>query len=85
MGSDLEVSIISTDGRVRLANRYSNAADRVETLQTADGLQLTESRVQAFVDALASFAPPAIGGTTLPPNYSSALGSTIAANWQPGV
>jgi hypothetical protein len=38
--------------------------------------------VQNLVDAMAAFAPPAPGQTTLPPEYASQLNPVIAANWQ---
>ncbi|HEU4459752.1 MAG TPA: calcium-binding protein [Methylibium sp.] len=83
VGSDLEVSVIGTNDRMTVGNWYGSTANRIETLQTAGGLRLLDSRVQALVDAMAAFAPPAVGQTTLPPTYSTALSATIAANWQP--
>ena len=47
----------------------------------ADGRVLLNSAVDNLVNAMASFAPPAAGQTTLPVNYQSSLSSIIAANW----
>jgi len=35
-----------------------------------------------LTDSRASFAPPAAGQTTLPPDYQTALAPVIAASWQ---
>jgi hypothetical protein len=43
---------------------------------------LLDSKVDTLVQAMAAFAPPAAGQTTLPPAYQTALASVIAANWQ---
>lgn len=51
-------------------------------LQLANGQQLLETQVQNLVQAMAVFAPPAAGQTTLPESYSTALAPVIAANWQ---
>lgn len=42
---------------------------------------LLDSQVQGLVDAMAAFAPPAPGQTTLPANYQASLQPLIAANW----
>lgn len=35
-----------------------------------------------LVQAMAAFAPPSAGQTTLPPAYQTALAPVLAANWQ---
>jgi hypothetical protein len=40
------------------------------------------ANVNQLVQAMAAFAPSAMGETTLPANYQSSLNSVIAANWQ---
>jgi len=52
------------------------ATDAVKGL--ADLLDL---QVNNLVQAMAAFAPPAPGETTLPPSYQTALAPVIAANW----
>jgi hypothetical protein len=44
-------------------------------------LQL-DTKVEALVQAMAAFSPPAAGQTTLPPAYQTALAPVLAANWQ---
>jgi hypothetical protein len=53
----------------------------VEQIKTSDGKTLSDSTVQNLVSAMASFAPPTLGQTTLPTSYASALTPVIAANW----
>src|SRR5207237_8215936 len=55
---------------------------QVEQFKTANGETLLQSQVQNLVDAMAAFAPPAAGQTTLAPEYASQLNPVIAANWQ---
>jgi Ca2+-binding RTX toxin-like protein len=84
VGSALEVSIIGTNDRVQVANWFAGANYHVEKFQTARGQTLLDSNVQNLVNAMAAFAPPAIGQTTLPANYQSTLLPTIASNWVGG-
>ncbi|MDI1258086.1 calcium-binding protein [Aquabacterium sp.] len=62
-------------------NWYANAANQVESVKLSDGKTLTPSNVDNLVNAMASFTPPALGQTTLPANYQTALNPVIAANW----
>ncbi len=82
MGSDLEVSIIGTSDRSTISNWYSGNAYRIEEFTTADGKTLLDTRVENLVSAMASFAPPAAGQTSLSPEYDAALTPVITANWQ---
>jgi hypothetical protein len=54
----------------------------VEQFKTSDGKTLLDSQVQNLVQAMASFAPPAVGQTSLTPVQQTALAPVIAANWQ---
>jgi hypothetical protein len=60
-----------------LGNQY-----HVEQFKTSDGKTLLDSQVQNLVSAMAGFAPPAAGQTTLSASYATALAPVIAANWQ---
>jgi Ca2+-binding RTX toxin-like protein len=83
VGSGLEVSVIGTTDRMTINNWYSGDAYQVERFKTADGaLTLLDSQVESLVNAMASFAPPSAGQTTLPQTYQNALAGVIAANWQ---
>lgn len=86
---DLEISIIGTSDRMVLYNWFypapgtaAYAASRVEQLRTDDGhvLQIDAS-AQKLVQAMAAFAPPKAGQTTLPVSYQAALAPVLAANW----
>jgi Ca2+-binding RTX toxin-like protein len=81
VGNNLEVSVIGTSDRMTVQDWYSGDANHIEEFRTSDGRSLSDSNVQALVDAMAGFAPPASGQTTLPPNYQSSLAPTMAANW----
>ncbi len=80
--NDLVASIIGTQDQMTVQNWYAGSQYHLEQFRTADGATLLDSQVQNLVDAMAAFAPPAPGQTTLPPEYALALAPVIAANWQ---
>jgi Ca2+-binding RTX toxin-like protein len=81
--NNLEVSIIGTNDNLVIKDWYLGNAYHVEQFRTTDDIMtLLDSNVQNLVNAMASFAPPAAGQTTLPSNYQDALAGVIAANWQ---
>ena len=83
VGNNLEASIIGTSDKLVARDWYLGTAYHVEQFKTADGARtMLDSNVQNLVNAMASFAPPAAGQTTLPQNYQDALAGVIAANWQ---
>ncbi|WP_343997010.1 calcium-binding protein, partial [Ideonella azotifigens] len=81
VGTNLEVSVIGTSDKVSITSWYSSTSYHIEQFQTANGAVLLDSQVNALVDAMAAFSPPAAGQTTLPPDYQSSLTPVIAANW----
>ena len=83
VGNNLEVSIVGTSDKLIVQNWYSGNANHVEQFKTTDGnLTLLDSQVESLVSAMAAFAPPASGQTTLPTDYQAALAPVIAANWR---
>ncbi|MGI4776718.1 MAG: calcium-binding protein [Janthinobacterium lividum] len=80
-GNDLLVSVIGATDSMKVQNWYSGDSCHVEKIQTGDGKLLLDTQVQNLVQAMAGFAPPAAGQTTLPANYQTSLDSVIAANW----
>lgn len=83
VGNNLEASIIGTTDKLVISDWYLGSEHQVEQFKTTDGAKtLLDSNVQNLVNAMASFAPPAAGQTTLPTNYQTSLAPVIAANWQ---
>jgi Ca2+-binding RTX toxin-like protein len=83
IGNNLEASIIGTSDKLVVKDWYLGSANHVEQFKTTDGaLALLDSQVENLVNAMASFAPPAAGQTSLPPAYQTSLNTVIAANWQ---
>ncbi|GAA4343344.1 hypothetical protein GCM10023165_25720 [Variovorax defluvii] len=80
-GYDLQVSIIGTDDRLTINNWYSGSAHHVEQFRTSNGQMLFDSQVQGLIQAMASFAPPAAGQTTLAPDVRDSLSPLLAASW----
>jgi Ca2+-binding RTX toxin-like protein len=82
VGNDLQASVIGATDTLVVKDWYLGTAYHIEQFKTADGKTLLDSQVENLVNAMASFAPPAAGQTTLPQNYQDALAGVIAANWQ---
>ncbi len=61
---------------------YSNDSYRLEQFRTSDGQTLLSSQVDTLVSAMAAFAPPAAGQTTLAADYQTVLTPVFAANWR---
>lgn len=80
-GHNLVISVIGTTDKVTISNWDSGVRYHAAQIQ-AGSMTLLESNVQALVDAMAAFAPPPPGQTTLPSNYQNALAPALAANWQ---
>ena len=80
--NDLEVSIIGTGDKTTISNWYYGSSYHIEEFKTSDGKTLLDSQVDALVSAMAAFAPPKAGETTLPADYQNTLNAVIAANWK---
>lgn len=81
-GKDLNISIIGSDEGVVIKDWYRGQDKHVETIQLADGKVLKDTQVDALVQAMAAFAPPAAGQSSLPDSYATALAPVLAANWK---
>ena len=83
VGNNLEASIIGTSDKLVINDWYLGSNHHLEQFKTTDGAKtLLDSQVDNLVNAMASFAPPAAGQTSLPPDYQTSLAPVIAANWQ---
>jgi Ca2+-binding RTX toxin-like protein len=80
-GNNLEVSIIGTTDKFLMSNWYLGNQYHTEQFKTSDGKTLLDSQVQNLVSAMAGFAPPAAGQTTLSAAYATTLNPVIVANW----
>jgi len=80
-GNHLDVGVIGTTDSTRINNWYVGTQYQIEVLELSDGQRLLNSQVSNLVQAMAAFAPPAPGQTTLTPEQQSALSPVIAANW----
>jgi hypothetical protein len=80
-GNDLEVSIIGTADRATVQNWYLGNQYHVEQIKSGDGKLLQDTQVDKLVQAMAGFAPPAMGQTSLTAAQQTALAPVLAANW----
>ncbi len=81
-GDDLLLSIIGTTDAIVVDDWYVDPVHQVETFATSDGAILHSADVDNLVQAMAAFAPPAMGETSLSQAYRDSLEPVIAANWQ---
>lgn len=83
-GDDLTVSVIGTTDSVTVDDWYVGSANQLD-FATTGGLSLGDASVQALVDAMAGFSPPALGETDLNPaaSYYDSVSSLITSSWQP--
>ncbi len=82
VGNDLEARVIGTTDKALIKDWYTSSANHIERFEAGDGMALLDSQVDALVQAMAAFAPPASGQTSLPANYHDALAPVLAVNWQ---
>ena len=82
VGNDLEVSIIGTANSAKVKGWYgTDAESKIDSVQLSDGRSLLASEVQTLVEAMAAFAPPALGQTTLTNEQQAALSTVITTSW----
>lgn len=79
-GNDLVTKIIGAADQIVIERWYSGDAQRIERFE-AGGRALLDSRVDTLVQAMATFAPPATGQTSLPDDARTALEPVLAASW----
>ncbi|MBX3611358.1 MAG: hypothetical protein KF871_15805, partial [Hydrogenophaga sp.] len=80
-GNQLVVQLMNEGGQVTINNWYGANATRIEVFELSDGQKLLSAQVDSLVQAMAAFAPPAPGQTSLTPEQQSALVPVIAAAW----
>jgi Ca2+-binding RTX toxin-like protein len=81
-GNDLDISVIGTTDKVTIEGWYASSSNRVEKITAmGDNKSLSYSKVNALVTAMAGFAPPAQGQTTLPANVQNSLIKVLATSW----
>jgi Ca2+-binding RTX toxin-like protein len=82
-GDDLLLSIIGTSDSSRVLGWYSaNTTSRLDSFVAGDGRVMTEARVEALVQAMATMTPPPVGQTSLTTEQQTVLNTNIAAAWQ---
>jgi RTX toxins and related Ca2+-binding proteins len=81
-GTGLDVMLIGTTDKITITSWYSGSRYQIEQFQTSDGKTLSNTKIDALVSAMAGFAVPAAGQTSLTPQMQAALQPVIAASWQ---
>jgi Ca2+-binding RTX toxin-like protein len=79
-GSNLDIKILGTSDKVTVQNWFAGSANQVEKITASDGKSLSASKVNALVNAMASFTPPA-DAASLPANTPAAVTKLVASSW----
>ncbi|AXF86486.1 Bifunctional hemolysin/adenylate cyclase [Ephemeroptericola cinctiostellae] len=84
--NDLVVSVIGTTDQVTIKDWYVAGGNNIKTSSviekiTAGTASLAYTDVNALVQAMAAYAPPAAGVTVLPTGYAANVSLVMAANW----
>ena len=66
---------------VQIKDWYKGPQHQIETIALSDGQALLQSQVNVLVEAMAAFAPPPMGQTSLTPQQQVSLAPLIAASW----
>ena len=82
VGQNLQIDLIGSQDRVTVNGWFNGTANHVEVIE-AGGHALSHTNVSALVQAMAAFAPPGSGETTLSSSYQQQLNPTLAAVWAP--
>jgi len=80
-GNHLVVQVLGDGGQITVNNWYTSSNYRLEELRLADGKRATAAQVDSLVQAMAAFAPPAPGQTSLTTEQQTALAPVLAASW----
>lgn len=81
-GDDLALAIIGSTDNLLIKDHYLDASHQIEQFKLNDGRVLMQNQVDKLVEAMAQFTPLAVGQTTLPTEYQTALAPIFAASWQ---
>jgi hypothetical protein len=81
VANSLEVSIIGTNDRLLIADWYTTPAKQVDSFELSNGAVLLAAEVQTLVTAMAAFAPPTLGNTSLNTAQHAALDNVITVSW----
>ena len=76
------VEFFGGPSKLTLNSWYAGSGYQVEEFRTSEGHVLIDTQVQNLVQAMASFAPPPAGQTTLPQAYQNSLAPLLAADWR---
>lgn len=79
-GQNLRINVIGTQDVVQINGWFTSVSNRVEFIEAGGGT-LNHSNVNALVQAMAAFTPPASGETTLSASYQQQLSPTLAVAW----
>jgi len=81
VGFSLEISVAGTSDNLTVDGWFQSADRQVDAIQAGDGRVLQRDQVDALVQAMAEFAPPAPGQLHLQASAYPSLAPVLAASW----
>jgi len=81
VGHHLEARLIGSDRLLTIDQWYGSPARQIEAFELSPTEVLIHTQVELLVQAMASYPPPPMGQSSLPPDYHQALAPLIAASW----
>ncbi len=80
-GNDLVLSIIGGTDSITIRDWYSGSACHLEQIRAGDGRVVTDTNIDALVQAMSIMSAPVAGQTVLPQAMESQLAPVLAASW----
>ena len=81
-GNNLDSAFITSADKFPVSNWYAGSRYLANQFNTSNVETLIDSQMQNLVSAMAAFAPPVAGQTTMTAVYAASLAPVLAANWQ---
>jgi hypothetical protein len=79
-GNNLDVTILGMSDQMTIDGWYANGANGLQSITLSNGQTLAAANVDALVQAMAAFAPPAAGQLSYTAQEQTALAPVLAAN-----
>ncbi len=83
VANDLRISILGTNDGMTVEGWYLNKHRPLEEIETANGYELEDKKIELLVQAMAAFSPLPGSGNVLPTEMPQELQATLAAAWEP--
>ncbi len=81
-GDNLLINILGTQDGMTLEGWYTSKHRPIEEIETANGYELEDRKIELLVQAMAAFSPTPGSGNVLPAEMPDSLQPVLAAAWE---